>query len=154
MKLLVPVDGSTASVNAVKKAMEIARKDHYSMKIVSIVDSGHVRDKWHELVDSHLQSEEREEYKDLKLRKENAEKILHAVVTRLDFTGIDVETQVLVGEPYVEILEVANTEKVDLIVIGNRGFSKIKRFFLGSVAQRVISEAPCPVLVIHAEAAY
>jgi nucleotide-binding universal stress UspA family protein len=36
--------------------------------------------------------------------------------------------------------------------MGNRGFSKIKRFFLGSVAQKVISEAPCPVLVIHTEA--
>jgi nucleotide-binding universal stress UspA family protein len=35
--------------------------------------------------------------------------------------------------------------------MGNRGFSKIKRFFVGSVAQRVISEAPCPVLVIHSD---
>ena len=35
--------------------------------------------------------------------------------------------------------------------MGNRGFSKVKRFFVGSVIQKVISEAPCPVLAIHYE---
>ncbi|HBV68623.1 MAG TPA: universal stress protein, partial [Clostridiales bacterium] len=37
----------------------------------------------------------------------------------------------------------------DLIVMGNRGLPKFKRFFVGSVTQKVISEAPCPVLVIR-----
>ena len=49
------------------------------------------------------------------------------------------------------ILETGKGVKADLIVMGNRGFSKIKRFFVGSVAQRVISEATCPVLVIHTD---
>lgn len=56
------------------------------------------------------------------------------------------------GEAYTTILEVAERDNVDLIVIGNRGQSRIQRFFLGSVANRVIAEAKCPVLVIHTEA--
>ena len=57
-----------------------------------------------------------------------------------------------VGEIYEKILDIAKDENFDLIVMGNRGFSKIKRFFVGSVTQKVISEAPCPVLVIHSDA--
>jgi len=55
----------------------------------------------------------------------------------------------LIGEPFEKIVETAKNGNYDLIVMGNRGFSKIKRFFVGSVTQRVISEAPCPVLVIR-----
>ena len=81
--------------------------------------------------------------------KENAERLLNAIVSKLDFSGIKIETEVILGEPYSKILETAKNDKVDMIVMSNRGFSKIKRFFVGSVTQRVISEAPCPVLVVN-----
>jgi len=135
MKLLVPIDGSSASVNAVKKSIEIARKHDFSIKIVSVVDPSPLN------FDDELQGK----------LIEYRNRLLNSIVERLDFSGIDIKTELLVGEPHIEILKAARDEKVDLIVIGNRGFSKIKRFFLGSVAQRVISEAPCPVLVIHTD---
>ena len=82
----------------------------------------------------------------------NASDLLESILSEFDFTNIEFETQIYFGEPYIKILETAQNEKFDLIVIGNRGFSKIKRFFIGSVAQRVLAEAPCPVLVIHTDA--
>jgi len=84
--------------------------------------------------------------------QEDADNVLKAILDELDFTGVNVQTEVLFGEPYAQILETANKDNVDLIVISNRGFSSIKSFFLGSVAQRVIAESNCPVLVIHSDA--
>ena len=80
---------------------------------------------------------------------ENAQRLLDQIETKLDFSGTRVEKQVLIGDPFEKIVETAKNGNFDLIVMGNRGFSKIKRFFVGSVTQKVISEAPCPVLVIR-----
>jgi nucleotide-binding universal stress UspA family protein len=84
--------------------------------------------------------------------REDSVRLLDSLTEELDFGDAKIEKAVLVGEPYHMILETAKGISADLIVMGNRGFSKIKRFFVGSVTQRVISEAPCPVLVIHTEA--
>jgi len=78
--------------------------------------------------------------------------LLDSIISDLDFGSIKVEKEVLAGEPFEQILETAKKENFDLIVIANRGFSSIKQFFTGSVVNRVISEASCPVLVIHSEA--
>lgn len=154
MKLLVPVDGSNASINAVKKAIEIARKHNYSIKLISIVKSMDYKrneNLWFGADGSILVENEELNKTYEKRNKENFEKLLRAIITKLDFRGIKVEIDVLLGEPYVKIIEVAKNENFDFIVMGNRGFSKIKRFFVGSVTQRVISEAPCPVLVIRSD---
>lgn len=51
------------------------------------------------------------------------------------------------GNPGEEILSVLKKERVDLVVLGTRGISGIKRFLLGSVSEWLVQEAPCPVLV-------
>ncbi|MDD2494012.1 MAG: universal stress protein [Tissierellia bacterium] len=154
MKILVPVDGSNASINAVKKAIEIARKYNYSIKLISIVksmDNKRNENLWSS-VDGSIIVENEELNKNYEKRnKENFEKLLNSIVSKLDFNGIKVELDVLLGEPYSIITETAKKENFDLIIMGSRGFSKIKRFFVGSVTQRVISEAPCPVLVIRSD---
>lgn len=160
MKLLVPVDGSLASINALKKAIEIAIKYDFSIKIISIVDMnglpGYSRNEkfWHQVDGSIINrgSMMPAEAEAVTKMKEKAAELLEDIVSNIDFEGINVEKRVLVGEPSLEILETARNENFDLIVMGNRGFSKIKRFFIGSVTQRVISEAPCPVLAIHTDA--
>lgn len=156
MKILIPVDGSDASVDALKKSIEIARNYGFSIKIIHVVDVARTLSlqrnmrMWSQVDGSILAGNERaDDYKSLAL--ENAKKLMDEIVSGLDFSGIEIEKEVLFGEPYLKILETAQNEKIDLIVMGNRGFSKIKRFFLGSVSQRVISEASCPVLIIHGE---
>ena len=52
------------------------------------------------------------------------------------------------AQPAEAILEIAREKEIDLIVMGTRGRSRIKRLILGSVAQRVVGQAPCPVMVV------
>jgi len=153
-RLLVPIDGSNASIAAVKKAIEIARNNNSYIKLISVVKSSENKRKdrnenlWGAVDGSIIFNEELEK----KLESnyvENSEKLLSQIISRLDFNGIRVETEVLVGEPYLKIIEQAKNGNFDLIVMGSRGFSKMKRFFVGSVTQRVIAEAPSPVLVIR-----
>ncbi|MEM2981913.1 MAG: universal stress protein, partial [Candidatus Bathyarchaeia archaeon] len=47
------------------------------------------------------------------------------------------------------IVNIAKEEKTDLIIIGSRGLSGVKRFLLGSVSNRVSHHAPCPVLIVR-----
>jgi nucleotide-binding universal stress UspA family protein len=60
-----------------------------------------------------------------------------------------VETQVAQGSPAAEILRVAEEREVSLIVISTHGRTGLRRLALGSVAERVIRDAPCPVLVVR-----
>jgi nucleotide-binding universal stress UspA family protein len=59
------------------------------------------------------------------------------------------ETLVELGLPAKMILEFANREKIDLIVMGTQGRKGVKLALLGSVAARVVQAAPCPVVTIH-----
>jgi len=153
MKLLVPIDGSKASINALRKAIDIAKKYDFSMTLLTVVEESHIssfgrnQNFWHQ-VDGSIISDGVEHEVMSKL-KENATELLDNIVAALDFSGFDLEKIVVTGEPSIEILELAKNETFDLIVMGNKGMSKIKRFFTGSVTQRVIAEAPCPVLSIH-----
>lgn len=160
MKLLIPVDGSLASFNAAKKSAEIAEKYGFNVRLITVIDydsiSRHNRNErlWRQVDGSIISGKSRAmDNEELAGEmRENAWRLLDSMTEELDFGDVRVEKDVLFGEPYQMILEDAGKEKVDLIVMGNRGFSKIKRFFVGSVAQRVISEAACPVLVIHTDA--
>lgn len=62
---------------------------------------------------------------------------------------IEVRTRIEQGEPAGTILDVARDEGARLIVVGNKGMSGVKRFFLGSVPQKVLEEAKCDVLIIR-----
>lgn len=64
-----------------------------------------------------------------------------------------VELRVLVGQPGERILETAAHEKVALIVLGTHGRTGLQRVLMGSVAERVVRLAPCPVLTVKAAAA-
>ena len=61
------------------------------------------------------------------------------------------ETRIVPGLPADQIVRQARKDKVDLIVMGTRGHSSLKRLMLGSVADKVIRASSCPVLVVHEE---
>ncbi|MEG5058313.1 universal stress protein [Microcoleus sp. A2-C5] len=60
------------------------------------------------------------------------------------------ELEIVSGEPAQEILRLANIYKADLIAIGCRGLTGLKRILEGSVSAEVVAEAPCSVLVVRA----
>ena len=61
--------------------------------------------------------------------------------------GIPVETRLKQGVPAEELLRAAVHEKADLIVLGSRGLSQVRAFFLGSVSDKVSHHAKCPTLI-------
>jgi nucleotide-binding universal stress UspA family protein len=160
MKLLVPVDGSAASYTAAQKSAEIAKKYGAVVMLLTVVNDDLITSRqrnerlWRQSDGSVMSGKTRtfrnDEY--VAEMREDSMELLDSLTEELDFGSAKVEKAVLIGEPYHVILETAKGISADLIVMGNRGFSKIKRFFVGSVTQRVISEAPCPVLVIHTDA--
>jgi nucleotide-binding universal stress UspA family protein len=64
--------------------------------------------------------------------------------------SVEVETHVREGQPAEVIIDVANQEQADLIVVGSRGLTGIKRYLLGSVSSKVSQHAPCSVMIVRA----
>lgn len=62
---------------------------------------------------------------------------------------LDVKTDMAVGHPGEQIIHRAEVDKIDLIIVGRRGRSMISRMMLGSVSERVLRYAHCPVMVVH-----
>ena len=63
--------------------------------------------------------------------------------------GVPARALLRVGVPFEELTRVAAEEKAEMIVIGTHGRSGLDRFLLGSVAERVVRAAPCPVLTVR-----
>jgi nucleotide-binding universal stress UspA family protein len=80
--------------------------------------------------------------------KEEAEQSLARYAEELRRTGAQVEASVREGYPATVILEEAARLPADLIVIGTHGLSGLKHLLLGSIAERVVQKAACPVLTV------
>jgi len=75
--------------------------------------------------------------------------VMSSAAASLQKKGITVEMVVRDGDPRSVIVDEANDWPADLIVVGSHGYSGVKRWLLGSVAQSVVSHAPCSVEVVR-----
>jgi nucleotide-binding universal stress UspA family protein len=83
--------------------------------------------------------------------QEGSRERLVATVEEVRRTGLAVEGCLRVGRPHTEIAAAAWELKADLVVVTTHGFTGLKHVLLGSVAERVVRHAPCPVLVVREE---
>jgi nucleotide-binding universal stress UspA family protein len=83
--------------------------------------------------------------------KKIAEKLVDGVAKTIEEAGVAVETKIIERHPSVPdaIIEFASGVGVDLIIMGTKGRTGIKRFLLGSVTESVVHHAHCPVLVVR-----
>ena len=140
MKILVPVDGSTSSLNATKFVAKMS-KNSRSPTVVTLmsvhddVGLGHVKQfVAKSIVDDYLRELSEQELKP-------AQKVL-------DAARIKHNMAIKRGHVAQEIMALATKEKFDLIVMGSKGRSGLLDVLMGSVAQRVCSLAKQPVLLI------
>jgi nucleotide-binding universal stress UspA family protein len=63
--------------------------------------------------------------------------------------NIEVKKKIKTGKPFVEIIETASEEDVDLIIIATHGHTGVEHILFGSTAEKVIRKAPCPVLTLR-----
>lgn len=139
--ILVAVDGSKPSIDACHFAMGLAEQTSAGVTLLFVLEtpqfipvgplSGYV-------TTSPARSQE-----DLS----KAERIVEELAK--ERPALKVKTRVDLGRPVEAICEAAKSLGVDLIVIGARGHNMAQRFLLGSVSDRVVHHAPCPVLVVR-----
>ena len=82
--------------------------------------------------------------------KAEAEQSLAGLARGLKERGLEVEELVREGYPASVIVDEAESQGADLIVIGTHGHTGLKHMLLGSIAERVVQKAPCPVLTVKA----
>lgn|SRR5512139_1516394 len=137
MKILVPVDSSEFAFKALGKAIQMAKEQGAQLTIMSVAPQfeGVVEELPISCVDKF---------------KEHAEQVVDRAKQLAEQAGLKCETVVMVGaSPADTILMYAEKWKTDLIVMGHRGMSALKRFVVGSVAGRVVAYAPCSVMVVR-----
>ena len=83
--------------------------------------------------------------------REFAEKKLDEMAEEARRRGVRAQRVILPGVAYEAIVEVAKEKAADLLVVGTHGRTGVSRFFLGSVASRIIATSPCPVLTVRGE---
>ena len=146
-KILVPVDGSSESKKAVEEAVSLAKKFGSEVTLISIVEvESDVAYTELGIVVSGEYAGVRDTL--IKIKEDSSNKMLDAIIASVDCTGVPVKKTIKVGSAHPEIVDEATNGKYDLIVMGHRGLNPVKRFFMGSVAKRVIEDAPCSVLIV------
>jgi nucleotide-binding universal stress UspA family protein len=81
--------------------------------------------------------------------REDVDAALKEAAQPLQDEGMTVDTFAREGDPADAILDVAEEQNADLIVVGNKGMTGAKRFLLGSVPNKVSHHAPCSVMIIR-----
>lgn len=138
--ILVPTDFSECSDEAVRYGLELGRRFDARVHLLHVVQDP-LTQPWaaegfsvplFEIVDEWQQQ---------------AERRLHASIAEEDKGRVTVSS--VVATPYAEILDYAARNKVDLIVMGTHGRGGVTHMLLGSIAERVVRRAPCPVLTVR-----
>ena len=138
-KILVPTDGSDSAMRAADFAIKIAK--HFQSEIIAIyVIDRIILEEISKIYERHELEEE---------IKRKAERCLNYIVRSAERKGLKATSILVEGQPHDQIVRHAESLGVDLIVMGSKGRRGANRILIGSVAERVIEYAPCPVLVIR-----
>jgi nucleotide-binding universal stress UspA family protein len=136
-KILLAIDGSAHSKVVMEKAIEFAHSLNAGLILVHC----------HEKFPVNLG----EPYRDSRIAAiiKESEQVIAPFLRRLEKEGIPTEDRLMEEPAGKMIVEIAEIEHCDLIIIGSRGLSNLTHLILGSVATRVLQTAPCPVLVVR-----
>ncbi len=138
-RILVPYDGSEQAQQAVRQAAHIARLQGAVLMLLSVVD-----------LNAEVAAFERVSmggYVPAEL-KEGAYKELTKILREVP-EDIRVNSMVEIGSPAEVIVETADDEGYDLVVMGSRGLGRLQGFLMGSVSQYVLQHVHCPVMVVR-----
>ena len=135
-RILLPTDGSVSTDKAVEQALNLADAYDAGLHVLSVVDRTIVPpDVRSDILYDELEDECADAVSDVEAAANEA--------------GVDVETTVLRGTPHRVILDYADDNDIDCIVMGTHGRRGLDRYLLGSVTERVVRMADVPVLTVH-----
>tara|TARA_R110002095_G_scaffold94477_2_gene82457 strand:+ start:3251 stop:3721 length:471 start_codon:yes stop_codon:yes gene_type:complete len=140
-KILIPTDFSETAQAATQYAVELAKKFNAKLYLLHVIEDPIV---YMPMFESYALPPKEDFENFAKTRLENW-------ILDEDKVGLDVETSWVHGNPFVDILKFGKREDVDLIVVGTHGRSFTAHLLLGSVAEKVVRKASCPVLTVRAK---
>jgi len=82
-------------------------------------------------------------------RLKETEQIMQKAIQALGAVSAEIRTELIEGNPTEVIIEIAQMHNSNIIVMGSRGLGKLAGLLLGSTSQKVVTRAPCPVLVVR-----
>ena len=141
-RILHPTDFSSASTAAFKRAIAMAKKDRSELVLVHVLappmplaGEGYIPPNVYEDLEASAQR--------------YAEKRLATLKDKAKTAGVRASTVIREGVADEQIVRAARAKKADVIVLGTHGRTGLAKLFLGSVASRVVTAAPCPVLTMR-----
>ncbi len=138
-KILCPIDHSDCSKEALKYAVSLAMKDEAQLYLLHIID---IRSCNESLDTMSVQIPDKETLEQLRT------KLLDCIPEEIR-DDMNVEAIVIQGVPFAEIISTARENEIDMIVIGSHGRTGLAHMMLGSVSEKVVRKAPCPVLTVR-----
>jgi nucleotide-binding universal stress UspA family protein len=152
-KILVAIDGSQSSHDVFKTALDLAKADNTSLVLLHVLSFEEQNSisipmptglEYFQAVDSDTIALYRERWQTYEQKSLN---LLKSLADRATTEGVKkTEIHQISGGPGRKICEFAQSEDIDLIVMGHRGISALNELFLGSVSNYVLHHAPCSVL--------
>jgi universal stress protein A len=136
-------DFSRASTAALKRAVAMAKADRAQLIVVHVMTppslvlpgEGYISPSLYEEIEASARAQ--------------AQKRLNAIVAGVKRAGARAAGLLLEGVPHERVARAVRARKADLLVIGTHGRTGLAKFFLGSVATRLVASAPCPVLTVR-----
>lgn len=138
-KILVPTDASENSRRAFQMAIDLASSYQSEVRLLHVSYTPHAY--WGYTISYGIMVTQDE-------LDQNGELALEATIAGIDPRQVVINKQVESGHPVTVILDQIEEESIDLVVMGSHGYGAITGSVLGSVSQRVLQRANCPVLII------
>ena len=143
-QVLVPTDFSEPSEVAVRYGKALADQFQSKLHLIHVLDENALVYPWTSPEGSTLTlSSARAEL------EHAAQDRLNTVLTPEEREKYAAQIITLIGSPFLEIVNYAKTQNIDLIVMGTHGRGPIAHMLMGSVAEKVVRKAPCPVLTVR-----
>jgi nucleotide-binding universal stress UspA family protein len=142
-RILHATDYSKASERALQEAVDFAKQNNAEMLVVHVIQPvvPYVAGEDIGAAELYVKLEES--------TKQEAQRSMNKLMQRLERLGVKAKSLLLRGSPADQIVKAAKNRKADMVVIGTHGRTGLSRLFMGSVASRVISTAPSPVLTVR-----
>ena len=138
--ILVPIDFSANANTALEEAVDLAQKYQATLHVVYVIPQVIFHPDW---------ATDVEDTVDIDDIVDEAQQAVEKMTEPYTATGVPIHAHVLSGGPYIEIIRLAKQLEVELITIGAHGTSKRKPSLMGSVAEKVVREAPCSVFTVR-----
>ncbi|MCW4012862.1 MAG: universal stress protein [Candidatus Bathyarchaeota archaeon] len=144
-KMILATDGSKHSLHAAKKAAEIAKNNKSEVVLVHVLHPFvHLATTPGPMdLGGQLEEDSEEEI------KKNGEEVMEKTRKAFDEASVKVSTRFLKGNVAQAIIGEVVKEKADLVVVGATGRGGVSSWLLGSIAEKIARNAPCPVLIVR-----